>query len=112
MPIARELRPLYPANWPAISQRIRFDRADGRCERCGRHHGELVPGWKPGRITRVVLTTAHLDHDPTNNADENLAALCQRCHLAHDLDHHRVTRRARFRLRWALGDLLEPTTPR
>lgn len=34
--------------------------------------------------TRVVLTTAHLDRDKTNNALDNLASLCQRCHLNHD----------------------------
>jgi hypothetical protein len=59
------------------------------------------------RWVRVVLTTAHLDHDPTNNADENLRALCGRCHLAYDLGHHKVQRRLRYRLRWALADLFE-----
>lgn len=37
---------------------------------------------------RVVLTTAHLDHDTANNDDSNLAAYCQRCHLRHDKDLH------------------------
>jgi len=32
----------------------------------------------------IVLTIAHLDQDITNNDDENLAALCQRCHFRHD----------------------------
>lgn len=32
-------------------------------------------------VTRVVLASAHLDHDPSNNVPLNLAALCQRCHL-------------------------------
>lgn len=47
----------------------------------------------------IVLTIAHLDHDPTNCADENLRALCQRHHLAHDHAHHlanaQATRRAK-----------------
>lgn len=30
--------------------------------------------------TRVVLASAHLDHNPDNNRLRNLAALCQRCH--------------------------------
>lgn len=38
---------------------------------------------------RVVLTIAHLDHDPRNNAESNLRALCQRCHLRYDAEHHR-----------------------
>lgn len=32
----------------------------------------------------VVLTIAHLNHDPTDNSADNLAALCQRCHLEYD----------------------------
>ncbi len=32
----------------------------------------------------VVLTAPHLDHDPANNADDNLAALCQACHNRYD----------------------------
>lgn len=44
---------------------------------------------------RVILTVAHLDHDSSNMADENLAALCQWCHLHHDEDHHRETRAVR-----------------
>ena len=32
-----------------------------------------------------MLTIAHLhDPDPMNCEDENLAALCQKCHNAHD----------------------------
>jgi 5-methylcytosine-specific restriction endonuclease McrA len=44
---------------------------------------------------KVVLTTAHLDHDPSNNDLANLAVLCQRCHLAHDREQHAATRRWR-----------------
>jgi hypothetical protein len=47
----------------------------------------------------VVLTVAHLNHDPSDNREENLKALCQQCHLRHDKDQHaesaRTTRRAR-----------------
>lgn len=51
------------------------------------------------KLTVIVLTVAHLDHQPENCADDNLRALCQRHHLAHDHDHHRAnaqaTRRAK-----------------
>ena len=57
------------------------------------------------RLTRVVLASAHLDHDPGNNAMRNLAALCQRCHLAHDRPEHRRQRWATLFRRRALGDL-------
>lgn len=54
----------------------------------------------PLKIIRVILTIAHLDHTPENCAPENLRALCQRHHLAHDHHHHRAnaqaTRRARL----------------
>ena len=40
------------------------------------------------KSTKVVLTIAHLDHDKTNNEYDNLAALCQKCHLGIDLKHH------------------------
>lgn len=56
--------------------------------------GERCPG------VRVVLTIAHLDHDPRNNDERNLRALCQRCHLRYDAEHHRrnaATTRARKR---------------
>ena len=38
------------------------------------------------KLTRIVLTIAHKDHDIANNDESNLAAWCQRCHLSHD--HH------------------------
>ena len=69
MPIRPELRALYPADWPAISRRIRFERAGNRCEWCGAANHWFHP--ETGSV--VVLTVAH----PANNADDNLAALCQ-----------------------------------
>lgn len=104
MPIRPEDRGRYPDDWPAISERIRFARAAGRCEctgqcrtghksRCRARHGEPHP------ITgsTVVLTVAHLDQTPENCAEDNLAAMCQRCHLAYDAAQHAATaRRTRF----------------
>lgn len=80
MPFHKEL---YPKNWKEISLRVR-ERAGNRCEWCG------AENYQPHPVTRskVVLTVAHLDHDPQNCADENLKALCQRCHLHYDRDHH------------------------
>ncbi len=52
-------------------------------------------------MIKIILTVAHLDHNPANNADENLAALCQKCHLTYDAKHHaanaKVTRSAKKR---------------
>jgi hypothetical protein len=36
----------------------------------------------------IVLTVAHLDHDPRNCERSNLKALCQYCHLHYDSKHH------------------------
>lgn len=88
-------RARYPADWPAISLRIRT-RAGWKCEWCGALHGQPHP------ITgsKVILTVAHLGaphpdgrpgdkHDKLDCRAENLAALCQRCHLNFDRDEHR-----------------------
>jgi 5-methylcytosine-specific restriction endonuclease McrA len=74
----------YPRDWAAISREIR-ELSNNTCEFCGAKNRALHP------ITgsRVILTVAHLDHDTTNNARENLRALCQRCHLRYDKDHHK-----------------------
>lgn len=77
-------RSLYPPDWEQISTYIRFTRAKGVCERCGAVHGQP----HPVTGSRVVLTTAHLDHNPANCADDNLQALCQHCHLCHDAALH------------------------
>lgn len=45
---------------------------------------------------KVVLTVAHLDHTPENCADDNLVALCQRCHNRYDGPMRREGRKARL----------------
>jgi hypothetical protein len=58
-------------------------------------------------VTRVVLASAHLDHDPSNNRARNLAALYQQCNMLHDGEGHRRRRWTKvFRLR-ALGNLFD-----
>jgi hypothetical protein len=95
MPIRKENRGRYPADWKSISARIRYDRAGGRCEcagQCGRGHPgrcEAVdrrPHPQTGSL--VVLTVAHLDHVPEHSDDSNLAAMCQACHLSYDAALH------------------------
>lgn len=134
MPIKREMRCFYPIDWSEISRHVRFERAGGVCEGCSRPHGETIRclpdgrwfdaklhTWRKGRgkiarwpdiedaiqmrQTRVILATAHLDHDPGNNRLRNLKGLCQRCHMIHDRPHHLARRRITYLLRRALGDL-------
>lgn len=42
MPIRREHRFFYPIDWRELSAVIRFGRAKGQCEGCGRPHGRTV----------------------------------------------------------------------
>jgi 5-methylcytosine-specific restriction endonuclease McrA len=46
-------------------------------------------------FVKIVLTIAHLNHVPGADSDDNLQALCQRCHLKHDREEHKETRAAR-----------------
>jgi hypothetical protein len=48
MPIRRELRDLYPAHWRELSRRVRFERAGGLCQGCGRPHGATVRACRTG----------------------------------------------------------------
>jgi len=107
-------RSRYPADWEAISVAIR--NRDGNCCRfCGVKNAErgarspqgnwyskteiaemsdaeflrVFQGRSIKKLSRIVLTVAHLDHDTTNNDPENLAALCQRCHLRYDAEQHK-----------------------
>ena len=63
------------------------------------------------RTTRVVLATAHRDHNTANNASANLAAFCQRCHMIHDRPEHRRRRWRTLFLRRAIGDLFRGLYP-
>jgi hypothetical protein len=138
MPIRAELRWYYPIDWKLISRRIRFERARGCCEACGRPHGGVLlqlsdgrwwdeaartwrdDGGRPApwpdvldyaavRRRRFHLGTAHLDHNPQNSAFCNLRALCQRCHLRHDRPEHVRRRRTNRHRQLALGDLFQGT---
>mgnify|MGYP001561758686 CR=1 FL=1 len=105
MPIKDSERRKYPPFWELLSAWIRFTRAEGRCEctgdcgivhglsfhggRCERMHGVPIVMYRVHATGAVVLTTAHLDQDPRNNALANLKAMCQDCHLRLDRDQHR-----------------------
>lgn len=48
--------------------------------------GQEVP-----KLIVIVLTVAHLNHQPEDCRPENMAAMCQRHHLAYDRQHHQQT---------------------
>lgn len=108
----------YPKDWKAHVERIRLRSGDKCewCgvpnhtlveRRVDLPNGfRVVKGmsaeasWVDGiKLTYIILTTAHLGtahpdgtpgdkHDKMDTRDENLAHLCQRCHLLYDLDDH------------------------
>jgi len=61
----------YPPDWPDIAFAKKQSVA-WRCEHCNHEH-EPETGY--------VLTVHHLDGNKSNCSSENLAALCQKCHL-------------------------------
>jgi 5-methylcytosine-specific restriction endonuclease McrA len=103
MPIRPENKARYPAEWPLISLTVRA-LAGFECAWCDARQGEPHP------ITgsRVVLTVAHLDHQPENCADpENMKALCQRCHNRYDAPMRRRGIKARARDALRVPDMFE-----
>jgi hypothetical protein len=98
----------YHPKFSLISRLVRFKRAGNKCEWCGVPNHTWIYRYDNGRkwdympegheadalaldgykFTRIVLTTAHLDHNKHNNRFWNLAALCQKCHLGHDRNRH------------------------
>jgi len=67
--------------WDMIHSRIKYSQSN------------ITESLKYHGFTRIILTVAHIDHDKTNNRFNNLAALCQRCHLKHDIKQHVDNRR-------------------
>ena len=111
MPVKPENKKLYPHEWRTkIRPRIRA-RAGDKCEFCGvqnhaigyrdhtgTFHDENKTGWRdhfrfftPKKL-RIVCTVMHLNHDPTDNRDENLKLGCQKCHNSYDAKHRAETR--------------------
>lgn len=97
----------YPDNWLTEIRPAIMARADHKCEWCG------AVNYEPHPVTgsKVVLTIAHLGvdfpdgtlgdkHDKSDVRPENLACLCQKCHLGYDLDDHvQNAKRTRIRKR-------------
>ncbi len=117
-------RSLYPKNWDEIALSIKT-AANWTCEFCGkpcRPPGvsqtdteqwlmENHPQWLPhlfetiydeelgeviiAKPQRFTLTTAHLNHIPSDCEVHNLKALCSVCHLNLDRDDWNRTRKVR-----------------
>jgi hypothetical protein len=106
----------YPKNWRELVA-ARLALAGHRCEcageckslhlggRCGAPNGALVQRRKDAlslwvlafcesetpthhRPVKVILTTAHLDRDPSGDDLSRLRSFCQLCHLRYDSQQH------------------------
>lgn len=137
MPIRKENKGLYPANWKSEIVPMVRARSGNRCEMCGVEHGAWVartpsrdkfvrvkvisattpmvpfgnaPVWDAatGKHTgevaaqielhnpvRIILTVAHLNHDPTDNRPENLRHWCQLHHNQYDAKTRAAGRKSR-----------------
>jgi len=106
MPIRPENRQRYPSDWKAISAEVRA-AADNRCEGspafpdCRAKNG--LP--HPATGSKVVLTVAHLDHQPENCDRSNLRAWCQRCHNTYDAPMRRAGISERAKAEMACSDM-------
>ncbi|MGD1905910.1 MAG: hypothetical protein ACFB0C_07950 [Leptolyngbyaceae cyanobacterium] len=100
MPI---IKARYPDNWPDIAAQVK-QGANWCCQQCqrpGRQPGEAmedflkrINAWRQRHTPqppkyedaprRYLLTVAHLDQCPGNQAPENLKALCTVCYLRFD----------------------------
>lgn len=87
--------------WPTGTDGMRLTWPQpGSHSWCGPREGGRVL-----RIVRIVLTVAHLDHQPENCDTDNLRAWCQRCHNRYDAATRRAGIRERARQAAAAGDL-------
>lgn len=102
MPMKREL---YPANWDDIARRIK-EQAGWKCEQCRLQC--RLPGEKFDTHRRT-LTVAHINHVEMDCRDENLVALCPRCHLAYDQTRKVMQRLARKRIKENIASLFLDT---
>lgn len=124
-------RTCYPANWLEIRART-LARDGHRCTQCGvknysvgyRERGEFVcyseraasfaeakairddldcQEERAHKVLIIVLAIAHLNHDPMDCREENLAARCQLHHLQLDRYLHSTHARATWQRKQIAG---------
>lgn len=78
----------------------------------GEHIARVRMGeYQVKNMVTIVLTIAHLDHQPENCDPSNLRALCQMHHLRHDAAHHAETARETRRVRLNNLELFPESEP-
>jgi hypothetical protein len=109
MPLRPGRAALYPPNWKELRKLV-LERAGNRCEGSPGHYPDCrAENYQPHPVTgsKVVLTIAHLDHDETGDDPARLRAMCQRCHLTYDAQHHAKNARQTRHRKAGQNDLFE-----
>jgi 5-methylcytosine-specific restriction endonuclease McrA len=101
---------LYHPDWRDVIRPAILQRDNYSCRVCGIRHKSTVYKLASGaymecddftaewaktagkRVFKLSLQIAHIDHDKTNNAPDNLISLCPRHHAKMDADHKRFLR--------------------
>lgn len=117
----------YPKDWKTVIRPRILERANNCCEFCTKNNQKVRnrtlgfrgenDAWNEIEVSmqgdvdaedaqdmgykliQIVLTIAHIDHDITNNSDDNLAALCQRCHNRLDIKDRVKNRKETLRIK-------------
>ena len=101
MPIKPELQGFYPIDWPQFFHSIRFRRAKGRCEHCGRPHGKIAQHlgdgrwydqeserWRDGQSRRVRTNLPAPAHIPAEIPAFVTQVYLSCAHLDHDVGNN------------------------
>ena len=85
---------IHSKEWKAIRSEI-LHRADNRCEGSPAYPDCKVENYQPHPVTgsKVILTIAHLNNNPSDNDRNNLKCWCQKCHNTYDAPHRSKNRK-------------------
>jgi 5-methylcytosine-specific restriction endonuclease McrA len=106
----------YHPNWNDIIRPEILKRDKYRCTNCGLKHRGLYLVQDNGKVLeidkeeyiealrndekvkKIFLQVAHLDHNPSNNAYDNLKSFCPSCHLSNDRIFNQIKRKSKLNL--------------
>jgi 5-methylcytosine-specific restriction endonuclease McrA len=110
-------RRLYSTDWCDIIRPAILKRDNYRCKHCGLKHKSWWMYSDNGKkfeidkddveftkskgikVRILFLTVAHINHNKSDNRNENLLSLCSSCHSKFDAAHKRILRMSNFKLR-------------
>lgn len=104
---------LYPDNWKDEIRPAILKRANYRCEKCGVRQravgfrdntGKFIELDKSDKeaveksgkkFIKIFLSIAHINHNINDNNQNNLIALCQKCHNNLDKEYRKTNRKSK-----------------